>query len=622
MRVWCGGVPSIPLFSENKMKMTPWAELCSPERAVACCVLAFLVGCAGQIGPASPGTAGTGAGQGGAGTVGAGGSGMSSSGTGGSAGTGTGGTITTGTGGTTATGTGGTGPLFPNPPAFQPPVGMLRRLTRSQFRNAVRDIFGVEVDIAKLEPDSWNGHFAVIGAAAVVSSEQGVEQYQTAIENAVNAVFADATKRSQFLGCTPTGAMNDTCLRGVLQNLGLRAWRRPLIAAELDRLMAVSVKASTELGAAIEGARWATVALFISPNFLYRPELGATTNGTLRLTSYEIASRLSFLVWGSLPDKPLLDQAAGGMLGTADGIRSAATRLLDAPAGREAIGAFAEEYMRLDRIATQAKDAALFPEYGAPLQAAMARDMRGTWEAIAFDDRTSALSLFSTTKVLVNTELARLYGLDTTGLSSTTFQTRSLPADGPRVGILGKAGFLSQFANQKEGSPTLRGKFMREAFLCTTIPPPSGDIITVLEEPPPDMPMTKRQRLEQHRTNPSCNNCHGHMDPLGLPLETFDAIGRFRTTDHGLPIDPSGDFNGQAVADARALGQAASASAAVANCLVRRYYAYAVGHEERSADYSVLNTLADSFRASGYKLRELILDVVTNDAFTAVAPQP
>ena len=542
-------------------------------------------------------------------------------GTGGVPSAGTSGTGVAGMGGTPS-GTGGTGPLFPNPPAFRPAAGMLRRLTRSQFRNAVRDIFGVEVDVANLEPDSWNGHFAVIGASAVVSSEQGVEQYHTAIESAANTVFADATRRSQFLGCTPTGAMNDTCLRGFLQTLGLRAWRRPLVAAELDRLMAVSVKASTDLGGAVEGARWATIALLISPNFLYRPELGATTNGTLRLTNYEVASRLSFLVWGSVPDKTLLDQAAGGMLASAEGIRTATTRLLDAPAGREAIGAFAEEYMRLDRLSTQAKEAALYPEYGAALQTAMVRDMRGTWEAIAFDDRTSALSLFTTTKVLVNTELARLYGLDTTGLSSTTFQTRSLPADGPRIGILSKAGFLSQFANQKEGSPTLRGKYIRDALMCTPIPLPPGDVDVVLEDPPADMPMTKRQRLEMHRTEMRCASCHQFMDPLGLPLETFDAIGRYRTTDHGLPIDPSGDFNGQPVADARSLGLVAGSSVAVANCLMRKYYAYAVGHEERDVDRSVLNTLAASFQASGFKLRELILDVVTNNAFTAVAPQP
>jgi hypothetical protein len=370
------------------------------------------------------------------------------------------------------------------------------------------------------------------------------------------------------------------------------------------------------------GARWSTIALFTSPNFLYRPELGAVTNDVRRLTGNELASRLAFLLWNSLPDKTLMDQASSGMLATADGIRAAATRLLDAAAGREAIGAFAEEYLRLDRIATQAKDPTLFPEYGAALQAAMVHDIRGTWETIAFDDRTSALGLFSTPKVVVNAELARLYGLDATGLTSTTFQLRSLPADGPRVGLLSKAGFLSQFANQKEGSPTLRGKFIRDALMCTTVPSPPGDVDVVLDDPPPNMPMTKRQRLELHRTEARCAGCHALMDPLGLPLESFDAIGRYRTTDHGLPIDPSGTFDGQAVADARALGTTAASSMMVARCMVRRYYTYATGHTERDVDGSVLNALATSFEASGFKLRELILSVVTHDAFSLVAPQP
>ena len=127
--------------------------------------------------------------------------------------------------------------------------------------------------------------------------------------------------------------------------------------------------------------------------------------------------------------------------------------MLDATAGRESVGAFAEEYLRLDRIPTQAKDPALFPEYGTTLQAAMVRDMRDTWASLVFDDQASALDLFTTTKVVVNSDLAKLYGLDTTGLTATTFQTKSLPADGPRAGILSKAAFLSEFANQQSGSP-------------------------------------------------------------------------------------------------------------------------------------------------------------------------
>jgi hypothetical protein len=515
------------------------------------------------------------------------------------------------------------GVVVPDPPPFQPAAGLLRRLTRTQFRNAVRDVFGVEVDVNQLDPDSYTGNFAAIGAASVVTSERGVEQYHAAIENAVGSVFADDARRATFIGCVPSGTPGDACLRGFIESKGRRAWRRSLVTGEVDRVVNVAETAASELSSAIEGARWATVALFTSPNFLYRAELGEPTgDGSLRYTGHEMAGRLAFLVWNSLPDDALLDEGVSGALATTENVRAAVERLLDAPAGRQAVGAFAEEYMRLDRIVTQAKDATLYPEYGTSLQAAMVRDMRDTWEAIAFDDRASALEVFSTPRVVVNASLAQLYGIDAAGLDETTFAARSLPADSPRVGILGKAGFLSQFANQKEGSPTLRGKFMREALLCAPIDPPPGNVDVVLEDPPADQPLTKRDRLEAHRANPKCAGCHSLMDPLGLPLETFDAIGRYRTLDRGLTIDPSGDFDGVAVADARELGFTMSASAAVARCLVRKYYSYAVGHEERDVDGSVLNALATSFQASGFQLRELILHIATHEAFSSAAPQP
>jgi hypothetical protein len=335
-----------------------------------------------------------------------------------------------------------------------------------------------------------------------------------------------------------------------------------------------------------------------------------------------MASRLAFLLWGSLPDETLLQQAADGMLDTKDGVRAAAERMLDAPEGREAVGAFAEEYMRLDRVLTQAKDAAVFPEYGPGLQAAMVRDMRETWQANAFDDDASALDLFTTDRVVVNAELAALYGVDASGLDSDTFREATLPANTPRVGILGKAAFLSQFANQAEGSPTLRGKFMRGAFMCTTIPAPPAAGDAVFEEIPADMPMTKRDRLAQHREDPVCAACHALMDPLGLPFENFDAIGRFRTTEFGLPIDPTSEFDGTAVADARELAFVMAENQVVAECLVRKFYSYALGFEERRADKSVIADLVTSFEGSGFKLRQLVLDIATHDAFSAVAPQP
>lgn len=587
---------------------------------VAC---AFALGaCTGNIsGGGSSGSGNTGPGP--------------STGQAGSSGTGTGNGSGNGNGNGNGSGNGGTGPAQPmgsptdpaivvvNPPAFTPAPGMLRRLTRTQFRNALNDVFGYLVDVNNLDADSWTDNMATVGASVVVTSDQGAEQYNTAVESAADAVFSDATKRSQLIGCTPTGQSNDTCLRGFLQKLGQRAWRRPLESGELDNLASVAANAATTLGSAAEGARWATVALFESPNFLYRPELGAAaSNGTRRFTAYEMAGRLSFLIWNSIPDQMLMDQAASGMLNTTDGIRTAATRMLGTTAGRESIGAFAEEYLRLDRVITQAKDPSMFPEYTPDLQTAMVKDMRETWASLAFDDQASALDLFTTTKVVVNANLATLYGLDPTGLTATTFKTMSLPANGPRAGILSKAGFLSQYANQQSGSPTLRGKFMRESLMCSTVPPPPPGVNTSVIDEPTDVPMTKRQRLEQHRSASACAACHALMDPLGLPLESFDAIGKYRTTDNGLPVDPTSTFDGQQVADARALGTVVSQSATVAQCLVQKYYMYAMGYEERDVDGSVLNTVAAAFKASGFKLRDLILAVVTNDAFSSVSAQP
>ncbi len=507
------------------------------------------------------------------------------------------------------------------PVPFEPPAGMLRRLTRLQFRNAIRDVFGTEVDIQALDGDIQTDDFATIGASTVLTSARGVEQYQAAIEAAVDEVFADPTRRNEFLGCALTDAGDPSCVRSFIENMGRTAWRRPLDSVEVDRIVAIVDDATPDLGA-IEGVRWATVALFNSPNFIYRPELGTVApDGSLRLMGYELASRLAFLLWNSLPDETLLDEAQSGALDTPEGLRSAATRMLDAPSGRASVGAFAEEYMRLDRIAVQAKDAELYPEYSPALQEAAVKDMRGVWESVVFDDRASALSLFTTTKVIVNSELAELYGLDATGLTPETFEERELPAGGVRLGILGKVGFLSQFANQKFGSPTLRGKFMRQSLMCTKVPPPPEDAVPQLPEASPDTPMTRRQQLDLHREDPACAACHALMDPLGLPFESFDAIGRYRTMEQGLPIDPSGEFDGTAVADSTELGAVLESSELVSDCLVRKFYSYAVGHEQRSVDASVIADLKQSFSTSGYQLRDLILDIVMHDAFTAVAPQ-
>ena len=272
----------------------------------------------------------------------------------------------------------------------------------------------------------------------VITSDRGVEQYSTAIENAVNAVFADATKRSQFLGCTPTGPINDACVRGFIQTLGLRAWRRPLVGAELDRFIGVAASASTTWARDRGGSLGDRGALHLAELPLPPRDRG---NGRGRGASPDrLRDGLPplFLIWGSLPDKMLIDQATNGTLDTADGIRTAATRCWVRPPGASRWAASRKSTCGSIASGTPAKDPALFPEYATNLQTAMVRDIRDTWASLAFDDQASFYDLFTTTKVVVNADLARLYGIDATGLTVDPFQTRSLPAAVPPSGVLSR----------------------------------------------------------------------------------------------------------------------------------------------------------------------------------------
>jgi hypothetical protein len=190
-----------------------------------------------------------------------------------------------------------------------------------------------------------------------------------------------------------------------------------------------------------------------------------------------------------------------------------------------------------------------------------------------------------------------------------------------RVGYLGTGAFLAQFANQKEGSPTLRGKFIRTALFCQTIPDPPKDVSPVFADQPAGVVLTKRQKLEQHRTKGgTCTGCHSLMDPLGLPLENFDAIGAFRETDQGLPIDASGEIDGTKFNGPVELGQLLSQNEKVAACLVRNVYRYATGVLEEKGQEPVISQLLSDFLANGRDFKKLALALVASDGFRLVAP--
>ena len=596
----------------------------------ACAALAAAMlgaaACTGTIGAEPRGGAAGGPG-GGAGTTGVG----SVSGSAGASGTtGAGGATPTGTGAGsgggagTGAGTAGTSGTGGAPVVFAPSPGAYRRLTASAFRNSLRDLLQGPVTIGGIEPDSWSvGGLASVSAATVSISAAGVEQYQTAIDAATSQAFADATRRSKLLGCTPKSTTDTACFQSFVTRFGRLAWRQPLTSAQVTRYTDLIANVAATLGDVNEGMRAGMQGLLLSPNFLYRLERGAPPaaagNGFWQYTSGEVAARLSYFLTNSTPDATLLDLADSKGLDTKEAILAQADRLLGTAAGRESVGNFASELYQLQIIASRAKDPK-FTEYTPALQTAMTQEIPAMFQAIVFDRNASALELLTTRNTFATKELAGLYGLPTTGLSSTSVSAVALPADGLRAGLLTTAGFLSLYANQEEGSPTQRGKFIRETILCQTIPLPPPDVSTVLPDPPAGVIYTKRQRLSMHESQPSCAGCHRLMDPLGLPLENFDAIGKYRSTDQGQPIDASGDLDGSKFNGPVELGQVLAARPEVADCLVRNMYRYGTGHVDAASERPVLDALKSTFRTGGYHVRDLMRDIVASDGFRFVAP--
>ena len=591
--------------------------------ALAASMLGIVGGCTGTIGPAGTGSGAEGGSTGAGATTATGvgsGSGLGGAGTSGSVGS-------AGAGNTTATGTAGAGGSGSPPVVFAPSGGAYRRLTASAFRNSLRDLLQGPVTIGKLEPDSWSiGGFASVSAATVSISAVGVEQYQAAIDAATAEAFADSTRRTKLLGCTPKSATDMACFQSFVTRFGRLAWRQPLTPGQVTRYTTLIANVAATLGDVNEGMRAGLQGLLLSPNFLYRIERGAAPagggNGFWQYTGSEVATRLSYFLTNSTPDATLLDLADGNGLQTKEAILAQADRLLGTAVGRESIGNFASELYQLQIIASRAKDPK-FTDYTPALQTAMMQEIPAMFQAIAFDRNASALELLTTRSTFVTKELAALYGLPTTGLSSTSLSATTLPADGLRAGLLTTAAFLSLYANQEEGSPTQRGKFIRETILCTPIPLPPPDVSTVLPDPPAGVVSTKRQQLATHQTVASCAVCHKMTDPLGLTLENFDAIGKYRSTDHGLAIDVSGELAGRMFSGPVELGQTVAAQPAAADCLVRNMYRYGTGHVETSAEQPVLDALKSTFRTGGYHVRDLMRDIVASDGFRFVAaPAP
>jgi hypothetical protein len=530
--------------------------------------------------------------------------------------------IETGTtpGGTQGAGGSSTTGLPPEQlPPYDPAEPALARLTGAQYANVVRDLLGPAVKIPDLEADTRPYLFSVIGASTTTISEHGVDLYGQSALTIAGVAFADTTKRAALVPCPVTTPLTAECLGQFIQTFGLRAWRRPLEAVEVQRYQAYG--AQVGLGDPWKALEYVTAGLLTSPNFLYRVELGEADPehpGWLRYTGYEMASRLSFLLRNTFPDAELFAAAKSGELVTVDGILGQANRLLGAKGPTaEMIKQLYSEYLDLPLLAE-----VMFPKTmdpGGTIGASMQSEVVGIVNRIGLEQPGDMRTVFTTRTTFVNQDLASLYGLAAPapgGLAQA-----ELPADGPRAGILTTGALLTLNNRPNRTSPTIRGFFVRQRLLCGTVPPPPPGIPPIKED---DMgaPKTIREKLEAHRANATCAACHKQMDPLGLGMENFDQFGRFRAMyESGAPVDATGDLDGQMFDGARQLGELLSKDERTVECLITQLYRYASSRLETDSETIVLANLKGAFAKDGYQLKPLLLSLIGSDGFRHLKPE-
>ena len=529
-----------------------------------------------------------------------------------------------GTGG--ITGSGGTS-------SSVPAAGLtrrVRRLSNHEYDNVVRDLLGdtTQPSRAFLIADSFANGYDNGSDGLAVQSDQ-VMDYQLAAESlAATAV----TNRLPALlnGCDPAASGDDACRDAFLAYFPARAFRRPLTDSELARLRTVYAASA---GGLSQGIQLVIEALLQSPEFLYREELGAPdvvadAAGRVTLTPYEIASELSFLITGSMPDDELFMAVTAGRFAGPDDYRREAVRLLATPAATDSTRRFLHQWLGTDRLGDVVKDQGIYPAFQADpgngvgtAAASMTGELDRDFTALATGGAGSLRQLFTSNQTYVDARLAALYGVDAP--ADTGFGVVTLDPD-VRRGILTRLGYLTVHADQDSSGPIARGVFLMSNLLCLNVPPRPATV--------PSAPSVKdaksagettRQRFTQHLSDDSCRGCHKIIDGFGFGFESFDGIGAYRTMENGSAVDATGTIAGTSDADGTFHGVAdledhLLASARFTDCFLRQTYRFAMGQIESddADDVAALAVLAQGFSADS-RLTDPLLSLVGAPAFTS-----
>jgi hypothetical protein len=516
------------------------------------------------------------------------------------------------------TGTGGSGaPADPNAAGVMP----MQRLTNREYNNTVRDLLGDTTQPANQFASDRDPTFEFRRAGTVAVQDA------TLIRGAAEALAQAAAPKlvnGQLLPCDPATG-EDACAQKFITTFGQRAFRRPVASDEAMRLTSLYTTARTTLNLSFTDAISVLIeAMLQTPQFLYHWEAAPTAmniheGAVVRLSPYQIASRLSYFVWGSMPDDALLAAAAGGQLDTAAGVQTAARRLLMDPKAKDTVGSFFADWMALDGLAARTKDTTVYKNYTDATQAAMLAETSSFVENVVFGGDGRLATLLGAPYSYINSTLAPLYGAQASGTAMTKTDLNPMQ----RAGLLTEGSFLALTGNADGSNPVRRGKFVYTKLLCHSLPPPPANV-------PPPAPAsaggTTRQRFTTHDQNACAKGCHTVMDPIGFGFENYDGIGQYRTTDNGLPVDASGsitlDGTPQTFNDAIGLVGLLAKSPEVRACFAGEWSRFALARTDSDADAASLQATAAAFATDTASVQDLMVAVATMRSFRYRSPSP
>lgn len=420
--------------------------------------------------------------------------------------------------------------------------------------------------------------------------------------------------RKLILTCAPQGD-GAACAQSILGRLARRAWRRPVSEAEVRRLMRLYRQGRGQTGDFEGGIELALRGILVSPHFLFRMERspeGVKPGQVHRLNAIELASRLSFFLWSSIPDEELLAQAESGALLEPAVLEAQTRRLLRDRRAAALTANFAGQWLHLRNLEALKPNPELFPEYDSRLRTAMQRETELFFEEIVREDR-GILDLIDSRHTYLNERLARFYGID--GVEGDHFRRVELP-DARRGGVLTMASVLAVTSYPTRTSPVIRGKWVLENLLGAPPPPPPPDV-PELDEKTLGKTVSMREQLAAHRANASCAACHNRMDAIGFALEHYDAIGRHRTHDGGFAVDASGELpTGDRFTDAAGLKRIFRENPEeFVLCLTGKLLTYALGRGVERADKPVVRAIARDLAKKDYRFSELVLGIVRSAPF-------